>query len=124
MSRKMAAAVKVVGSTLQDQPFGIGAEIGAKAPMIPITCEVDDRSTGRKKTFHSMIATHPLIVNQLAEIVCSQSVQNMHSTPGDTTASVSLDVKTEEFGTLRRSNVVFSIAGIDQAVNDDLDELL
>src|SRR5947199_10513387 len=112
MSRKMAAAVKVVGSTLQDQPFGIGAEIGAKAPMIPVTCEVDDRSTGRKRTFHSMIATHPLIVNQLAEIVCSQSVANLHITPVDTTASVPLDFKQDDVGTLHRSNVMYSIVGI------------
>jgi hypothetical protein len=123
-SFKLVSSGTVVGSTVQDHPFALAGKMGAKAPMIPVTCEVEDKGTGRLKVFRSQIATHPLIMNQLAEAVCSQGVFNVHSAPGDTTAKIALEVKTDDFGTLRRQNIYYGMVNIESAAVDDMAELL
>ena len=90
--------------------------------MIPLTCTVDDRTTGRTRTFHVRVVNHPLLAPMLIPIAADNAIFEVHPVPGDATALVDTEVQTEGFGTIHRQNEVFDPAAIDVAAIDDLSD--
>src|SRR5204862_1305540 len=88
--------------------------------MIPLTCSVEDRSTGRKRVFHAQVVNHPLLAPMLVPIAVNEAIYEVHPVPGDATAAVHTEITTEGYGTITRDNEVFDAAAIDMAALDDL----
>lgn len=120
ISFKMASPVRTVGTLVQDRPFSIAARLGTVPGMVPITCTVDDRCTGRTRTYQVQAANHPFLISRLLPIAANQAIFEVHSVPGDTTANVDLQIDTAELGTVRRRNVFFDARAVDVAAVEDL----
>jgi len=63
--------------------------------MIPITCSVEDRSTGRKRVFHAKVVNHPLLAPLLIPIAVDEAIYEVHPVPGDATATVRTEITTD-----------------------------
>ena len=92
--------------------------------MIPMTVAVDDQSIKRHKTFHVRIINHPLLTSQLVTMAADQSIAQVHGLPGDSMATVTMDVDVEEIGHVRRTNTFYDAVSIDQAAIGDLQSLM
>ena len=71
---------------------------------IPLTCTVDDRSTGKKRVFHANVVNHPLLAPMLIPAAIDNAIYETHPAPGDATATIKTEVQTEGFGTMLRSD--------------------
>jgi sugar lactone lactonase YvrE len=121
---KIASPVRTIGTLLHDRPFSVLAQAGPAPAMIPVTCNIDDRITGKKRSFHVQVANHPLLIGQLARIAVSEAVLEAHPVPGEVTAAMNLSAETEGFGTLSRENTFYDPDQIDVACTADLTQLL
>lgn len=124
VSHKIGSAGEICGTLTQDRPFSIAAKVGPLPKMVPVKVTVDDKGTGRSKTFNVRTASHPLLVGQLIPIAVNQSVFTVRPVPGDAFARVSMKVETEGEGTITRDNVVFDAAQVDVVAVRDLTELM
>jgi outer membrane protein assembly factor BamB len=122
VSHKIASPVKPIGELIQDQPFSVAGRVGVLPPMIPLTCTVDDHSSGRQHVFHARVVNHPLLAPVLIPAAIDQAIYEVHPVPGDATATVTTEIKTDGFGTIRRENEVFDPVAIDVASLDDLSQ--
>ncbi len=123
-SYKISTPGPPVGSTSQDRPFGISAVIGRKPPMIPISVEVDDRTTGRQRTFRMEAVPHPNLYSGLMTLAVGSAIADIHPTPGPVTARVSTLVEADQIGPIERQNTVFDARAIDVAASADLEAIL
>ncbi len=123
-SFKLGSPIKTVGRIFQDRPFSVGGVIGPMPQMIPMTVAVHDESIHRDKTFHVRIINHPLLTGRFIPAVAGAAIAQIHGDPGDTTATVTMDVDAEEVGHVRRTNVYFDPLSIDQAATADLSSLM
>jgi len=124
VSYKIGSAGEMVGTLTQDRPFSIAGRIGPLPAMVPIRYTVDDKATGRTRTFNVKAANHPLLVGQLLPMAVNQGLYSMRPVPGDTFARVKLTVETENAGTITRENVFYDPAMIDVAAVRDLMEVM
>lgn len=123
VSHKIGSAGEICGTLTQDRPFSIAAKVGPLPKMVPVTVAVDDKSTGRSKTFHVQTASHPLLVGQLVPVAVNQSIFTVRPVPGDAFARIKMKVETEGEGTITRDNVVFDASQVDVTAVRDLMEL-
>lgn len=123
-SYKISTPGPAVGSVLQDRPFCVSGEVGASADTIPITVEVDDRTTGRKKTYRMRAVSHPNLYAGLVGLAVGSAVADMHPVPGNVTARVETVVASDDLGPISRANLVFDARTIDTAVSADLESIL
>jgi outer membrane protein assembly factor BamB len=122
VSHKIASPVKAVGTMVQDRPYSVAGRLGPVPPMIPLTCTIDDRSTGRKRVFHARVVNHPLLASALIPAAVDEAIYEAHPVPGDATALVRTEIDTEGFGKIARENQVFDPAQIDMAALEDLSQ--
>lgn len=123
-SVKIAAPVSVVGMATQDRLFSVAGELGRRPAMVPVTVDVEDITTGRKRRFQSQVVRHPLLTGQLVSLVAYETLAQIRGTPGDTLARVQMVVDAEEVGTIRRENVVFDDVDIASSATSELDNLM
>ncbi len=123
-SVKIAAPVNIVGRTTQDRLFSVAGELGKHANMVPVTVDVEDVSTGRKRRFQAQVVQHPLLTGQLVSLVTYETLSQIRGTPGDSLARVQLTVDAEEVGKMTRENVVFDDVDIASSATADLDSLM
>ncbi|MBV9848063.1 MAG: hypothetical protein JO250_00095 [Armatimonadetes bacterium] len=123
-SVKLGQPLQTVGRIFQDRPFSVGGVIGSLPQMIPMTVSVNDLSIKRRKDFHVRIINHPLLTAQLVTSAADQAIEEVHGMPGDSMATVTMDVNVEEIGHVRRTNTFYDAVSIDQAAIGDLDSLL
>lgn len=123
-SFKLGAPVNLVGRVFQDRPFSIGGDLGARPVMVPVAIDIDDRSTKRTRRFRAEILKHPLLTPRIAAFAAANAIFEVHGEPGDSMATVSLEVDAEEVGTIRRTNTFFDPVAISDAAVGDLVSLL
>ncbi len=123
-SFKLGSPIKTVGRIFQDRPFSVGGVIGPLPQMVPMTIAVNDESIHKNKTFHVQIINHPLLTGRFIPAVAGAAIAQIHGDPGDTMATVSMDVDAEEVGHVKRTNVYFDPLSIDQAATGDLSSLM
>jgi hypothetical protein len=123
-SVKIGAPIKTVGRIFQDRPFSVGGVIGPLPHMIPVTVDVNDLSLKKHQTFHSSVINHPLLTARLIEMVADQAISQIHGEPGDTMATVKMDVDAEEVGHIVRTNTFYDAQSIDQTALGDLSSAL
>ncbi len=123
-SFKLGSPIKTVGRIFQDRPFSVGGVIGPMPQMIPMTIAVNDESIHKSKTFHVQIINHPLLTGRFIPAVAGAAINQIHGDPGDTMATVSVDVDAEEVGHIKRTNTYFDPLSIDQAATGDLSSLM
>ena len=123
-SFKLGSPIKTVGRIFQDRPFSVGGVIGPMPQMVPMTVTVNDESIHRNKTFHVRIINHPLLTGRFIPAVAGAAIAQIHGDPGDTMATVSMDVDAEEVGHVKRTNTYFDPLSIDQAATGDLSSLM
>jgi hypothetical protein len=123
-SVKIAAPVNVVGRTTQDRLFSVAGEMGKRPAMVPVTVDVEDNSTGRKRRFQAQVVQHPLLTGQLMSLVAYEMLSQIRGTPGDSLARVRLAVNADEVGTITRENVVFDDVDIADSATAELSSLM
>lgn len=123
-SVKLGSPIKTVGRIFQDRPFSVGGVIGPMPQMVPMTVSVNDLSAKRQKVFHVRIINHPLLTGQFVSQVAGAVIEQIHGQPGDSMATVSLDVDAEEIGHIKRTNTFYDASAIDQSATGDLDSLM
>jgi len=124
VSFKLGSPIKTVGRIFQDRPFSVGGIIGPMPQMIPMTVTVNDQSIHRSKTFHVRVINHPLLTGRFIPAIAGAAIAQIHGDPGDTMATVSMDVDAEEVGHVKRTNVYFDPLSIDQAATADISSLM
>ena len=123
-SVKLGQPLQTVGRIFQDRPFSVGGIVGSLPQMIPMTVSVNDLSIKRRKDFHVRIINHPLLTSQLVLAAAGQAIAQVHGLPGDSMATVTMDVNVEEIGHVRRTNTFYDAVSIDQAAVGDLQNLM
>jgi hypothetical protein len=123
-SVKIAAPVSVVGKTTQDRLFSVAGELGKRPSMVPVTVNVEDVTTGRKRRFQAQVVQHPLLTGQLVPLVAYETLLQIRGTPGDSLARVQMTVSAEEVGTVRRENLFFDDVDIADAATTELSNLM
>ncbi|MGI4791396.1 MAG: SpoIVB peptidase S55 domain-containing protein [Janthinobacterium lividum] len=123
-SFKLGSPIKTVGRIFQDRPFSVGGIIGPMPQMIPMTVSVNDESIHRRKDFHVRLINHPLLTGRLIPAIAGAAINQVHGDPGDSMATVSMDVDAEEIGHIKRTNVYFDSLNIDQTATGDLSSLV
>ena len=123
-SVKLGSPIKTVGRIFQDRPFSVGGVIGPMPQMVPMTVTVNDLSMKRSKVFHARIINHPLLTSQFVSQVAGAAIEQIHGQPGDSMATVSIDVDAEEIGHIKRTNTFYDATAIDQSATADLDSLM
>lgn len=123
-SVKIAAPVNVVGRAIQDRLFSVAGEMGKLPRMVPVTVDVEDAATGRKRLFRAQVVQHPLLTGRLISLVALETLSQIRGTPGDSLARVSLRVNADEVGVITRENVVFDDVDIAGSAITDLDNLM
>jgi sugar lactone lactonase YvrE len=123
-SFKLGSPIKTVGRIFQDRPFSVGGVIGPMPQMIPMTISVNDESIHRLKVFHARVINHPLLTGRFIPAIAGAAINQVHGDPGDSMATVSLDVDAEEIGHIKRTNTYYDSLNIDQAATGDLSSLM
>jgi len=123
-SVKLGSPIKTVGRIFQDRPFSVGGVIGPMPQMVPMTVSVNDLSMKRRKDFHVRIINHPLLTGQFVSQVAGAVIEQIHGQPGDSMATVTLDVDAEEIGHIKRTNTFYDASAISQSATGDLDSLM
>lgn len=123
-SVKIAAPVSVVGTATQDRLFSVAGDLGKRPAMVPVTVDVEDFTTGRKRKFQAQVVQHPLLTGQLVSLVAYETLSQIRGTPGDSLARVQMRVVADEVGTITRENLVFSDVDIAGSATSDLDNLM
>ena len=123
-SVKFGSPIKTVGRIFQDRPFSVGGVIGPMPEMVPMTVAIDDQSIHRQKTYHVRILNHPLLTGQFVTQVADSAIEQVHGQPGDSIATVTMDVDVEEIGHVKRTNTFYDAISIDQAAVADIDSLM
>lgn len=123
-STKLACPLKTVGRIFQDRPWSVAGLIGNFPKMIPVKVSVDDETTKRVKTFNVKIINHPMLAAQLSAMVVNAAIEQVHSTPGDATATLSYAITADQLGAIKRSNIFFDQAAIASASMPDITNLL
>jgi hypothetical protein len=124
LSSKDGGPMKIVGRLLQDRPWCISGEIGAKPKMIPVTVHINDTITGRKNDFHVDVVNHPLLSTPFILATVSQGIYNVRGTPNDATAKVKFEIDTEGLGKITRENTFYDSVGIEMASTKDLQSIM
>lgn len=124
VSHKIGSAGEMCGTLTQDRPFSVAAKVGPLPVTVPVRVSVDDKGTGRSKTFNVRTANHPLLVGQLLPLAVNQSIFNVRPVPGDAFARVKMKVETEGEGTITRENVVYDPGQVDVSAVRELMELM
>jgi hypothetical protein len=123
-SVKIAAPVSVVGRATQDRLFSVAGELGKRPAMVPVTVDVEDVTTGRRRRFQAQVVQHPLLTGQLVSLVAYETLSQIRGTPGDSLAKVQLTVNADEVGTITRENMVFDDVDIANGATAELDNLM
>ena len=123
-SFKLGSPIKTVGRIFQDRPFSVGGIIGPMPQMIPMTIAVNDQSIHRNKVFHVRVINHPLLTGRFIPAIAGAAIAQIHGDPGDSMATVTMDVDAEEIGHVKRTNTYYDPLSIDQAATGDLSSLM
>jgi hypothetical protein len=123
-SYKISSPGPIVGASVQDRNFSISGVLGKQPRTIPVTVNVRDITTGRRKLFRMQICAHPNLYAQMVSVSATSAVSEIRNIPGATLARVRTTIDADELGKITRDNVVFDLRGIDTVVTGDLDELL
>ncbi len=123
-SFKLGSPIKTVGRIFQDRPFSVGGVIGPMPQMVPMTVSVNDESIHRRKDFHVRIINHPLLTGRLIPAIAGAAIAQIHGDPGDSMATVTMDVDAEEIGHITRTNTYYDALGIDRTATSDISSLM
>jgi len=123
-SFKLGSPIKTVGRIFQDRPFSVGGIIGPMPQMIPMTVTVNDESIHRNKVFHVRVINHPLLTGRFIPAIAGAAISQIHGDPGDSMATVTMDVDAEEVGHVKRTNTYYDPLSIDQAATGDISSLM
>lgn len=119
-SIRLASPVKMVGSVRQDRPWAVAALVGRMPEMIPVTVNVRDFGSKRRKTLRVQVVDDRFLTGQLISLVTNEAILRTHNGIGDATARVHTEIVTQELGPIRRENLYYDAAGIDVASLGDL----
>ena len=123
VSHLVAEAGPVVGTITQDRNFSVAVEMGRKPTQIPFDVTVNDETTHRSQTFHSLMFQHPELTAALMGLIGKAAVSQIHNTPGDVMARVTTTVEAGEVGKITRSNLLFDADDISGPAIQDLTEI-
>ncbi len=123
VSHLVAEAGPVVGTITQDRNFSVAVELGRKPTQIPFDVTVNDETTHRSKTFHSLMFQHPELTAALMGLIGKAAVSQIHNTPGDVMARVTTTVEAGEVGKITRKNLLFDADDISGPAIQDLTEI-
>ena len=123
-SYKIGSFGPIVGASTQDRNFSVSGTIGRIPKLIPVTVDVNDLTTGRRKVYTHRVLSHPNLYAGLTSLVASLSIADIRNIPGATMANITTSVDAEEIGRVTRRNVVFDRRSVDSVATSDLDDLL
>lgn len=123
ISSKIAGPIKPIGTVFQDRPWSIGAEIGPRPEMIPVTVQVNDEVLNRKRNFKFSVINHPLLTSRFVVGATAEALFQMRGSPIDATARVKFEVTADEVGTITRENTFFDPIAIDVASVAELNQV-
>lgn len=108
-SFKMASSAKTVGCMLKDRTTSCYGELGKAPPMAPLTVEVENAQTNKKKTFNFEMARHPLYTPYIVAQIPGYCVQLAEAGDSkDTTIEYSVHLKFEGFPVVELNDVYVS----------------
>ncbi|MEI6914743.1 MAG: SpoIVB peptidase S55 domain-containing protein, partial [Armatimonadota bacterium] len=124
VSYKMASPVRVVGTSVQDRPFGVSGEVGRQSQMVPIAINLRDAASNTSHTFHVNVLNHPLLTPVLTRLAASEALQRFRPYPGEAMARVTMTATAKDVGTVQRTNLFFSPTDVTAEALDDVGNLL
>jgi hypothetical protein len=107
-SFKLPSTGRVIGTIVQDRPWSIAGVVGRMPKLVDTTINVNDRSTGRKRTFHVQVVNHPLLSPLVTSAVTDDAIGRVRNSMGDTMARVRVEVDAEGLKPIVRENTTFS----------------
>ena len=110
-SFKLGSVGEVVGAIDMDGAYGVAGQIGAKAKTFPIIVEVDDQTTGRKKTYHYQCAIHQAMTPMLLGMALQSSISGEKELPPNHTITYDIEMGFEGNRVLKMSSIATSLAG-------------
>jgi len=123
-SYKITTPGPVLGSLLQDRPFAVSGVTASLPDTVPISVAVEDKTTGRSKTYRMQAVNHPRLTPGLVTLAVGSAVADLHTSADPVMLSVETSVEAEEVGTITYRNVAYSAGMPELTVSSDLDQLI
>lgn len=114
-SMKLASPLAEIGAVVQDIPTGIVAELGRRAPSIPVDVVVTAR--GEKKTsFHAQVALHRRLLPMLAATVIGSALAEAEPDVTDMAIAMTTRLDVRGAGSVEIRDQLFSGEGLSSRV--------
>ncbi len=123
-SFKLGNRAQTLGVIYHDGAFAIAGRIGASARMMPMQMRITNAQTGVTRTYRCELFRHPMLTPILIDIAAFEFIGRVYFAVSDATATVRWTLKTSPYGEIRYENRVFSEAGIEPVVLQDLEYVL
>jgi hypothetical protein len=114
-SMKLASPLAEIGAVVQDLPTGIVAELGRRAPSVPVDVVVTAR--GEKKTsFHAQVALHRRLLPMLAATVIGSALAEAEPDVTDMAIAMTTRLEVRGAGRVEIRDQLFSGEGLSSRV--------
>jgi len=104
---KMGYLGKTVGTLTEDRAAAVGGVLGQNPAMIPMTVSAKDLNRGISKSYQLQLAKFKDYLLSLPSATVSESILRAADRVSQGTAWYTIQVETEELGTIRRSDMQF-----------------
>ena len=98
---------KTVGTLTEDRAAAVGGLLGQTPNMVPMTVAAKDLNRGTEVQLKLQLAQFKNYLSQLPAAAASESILRAVDRISQGTAWITIEVETEELGTIRRSDMLF-----------------
>ena len=114
-SLKLASPLTEIGAVVQDLPTGIVAELGRRAPSVPVEVLVTARGE-KKSLFHAQVALHRRLLPLLAGTVISSALGEAEPDVTDMVIAMDTRLEVRGAGSVEIRDQLFSTEGLSSRV--------
>jgi hypothetical protein len=114
-SMKLASPLTEIGAVVQDLPTGIVAELGRRAPSVPVEVMVSARGE-KKTTFHTQVALHRRLLPLLAATVIGSALAEAEPDVTDMVIAMNTRLDVRGAGSVEIHDQLFSGEGLSSRV--------
>ncbi len=104
-SFKMGSALEIKGAMVRDEMVGITGELGAGAPMFPVSIKVNRPDNARSQQYNFKIVKDARYAPLLTSFAAGSSLMSWHSLPLHHTISYKIDIDYGELGKYSVDNI-------------------